>query len=86
MGLGGILVGTGLRYSVIGVVIAVVYLVAFIVPWISLIGRRCHDLNRPGAFGFLILATGFGFLIIEGFLIFGESNPQGVRFDPPSPS
>jgi uncharacterized membrane protein YhaH (DUF805 family) len=54
---------------------------AFIVPWIALVARRCHDLNRRGAFGLWLLATGIGFLITEGILMLGESDPQGSRFD-----
>ena len=54
---------------------------AFIVPWIAVIARRCHDMNRRGAFGFWLLATGIGFLVTEGILMFGASNPQGSRFD-----
>lgn len=53
----------------------------FIVPWIALICRRCHDLNRRGTFGLWLLATNIGFLVTEGFLIFGPSDPRGVRFD-----
>ena len=55
--------------------------VAFIVPWIALVARRCHDLNRRGAFGLWLLATGIGFMITEGILMFGDSDPQGSRFD-----
>jgi len=54
---------------------------AFIVPWIALVARRCHDLNRRGAFGLWLLATGIGFLIIEGILMFGDSDLRGSRFD-----
>lgn len=54
---------------------------AFIVPWIALIARRCHDMNRSGTFGLWVLATGIGFLITEGILMFGESDPRGSRFD-----
>lgn len=54
---------------------------AFIVPWIALVSRRCHDMNRRGAFGLWLLATGIGFLITEGILMFGDSDPQGSRFD-----
>ena len=54
---------------------------AFIVPWIALVARRCHDMNRRGAFGLWLLATGIGFLITEGFLMFGDSDPKGSRFD-----
>ena len=53
----------------------------FIVPWLALFARRCHDLNRRGAFGLWLLATGIGFLITEGILMFGDSDPQGSRFD-----
>ena len=56
---------------------------AFIVPWLALIARRCHDMNRRGLFGLLLLATGIGFLVTEGFLIFADSDPRGARFDPP---
>ena len=55
--------------------------IAFVVPWLALIARRCHDMNRPGTFGFLLLATGIGFLVTEGFLMLAESDPRGVRFD-----
>lgn len=82
----GVVIGVGLRNTGVGLVLAFALLLVFIVPWASLIARRCHDLNRPGAFGFLILATGFGFLFTEAYLIFGESNPQGARFDPPPAS
>lgn len=54
---------------------------AFIVPWIALVARRCHDMNRRGAFGLWLLATGIGFLITEGILMFGDSDPRGSRFD-----
>lgn len=53
----------------------------FVVPWIALVARRCHDMNRRGAFGLWLLATGIGFLITEGILMFGESDPRGSRFD-----
>lgn len=53
----------------------------FIVPWLALVARRCHDLNRRGVFGLWLLATGIGFLITEGILMFGDSDPQGSRFD-----
>jgi uncharacterized membrane protein YhaH (DUF805 family) len=56
----------------------------FIVPWIALISRRCHDLNRRGTFGLWLLATGVGFLVTQGFLIFGKSDPRGARFDRPA--
>jgi uncharacterized membrane protein YhaH (DUF805 family) len=54
---------------------------AFIVPWIALVVRRCHDINRRGAFGLWLLATGIGFLITEGILMLGDSDPRGSRFD-----
>jgi uncharacterized membrane protein YhaH (DUF805 family) len=54
--------------------------VVFIVPWLALVARRCHDLNRRGAFGLWLLA-GIGFLITEAILMFGDSDPQGSRFD-----
>lgn len=54
---------------------------AFVVPWLALIARRCHDLNRSGTFGLLLLATGIGFLVVEGFLMLAESDPRGVRFE-----
>ena len=64
-------------------VLGVAVWVVFIVPWLALIARRCHDMNRPGVFGLLLLATGIGFLVTQGFLMFAESDPRGVRFDPP---
>lgn len=67
----------------VGTIVGVALWVAFIVPWLALIARRCHDMNRPGSFGLLLLATGIGFLVTESFLIFAESDPGGVRFDPP---
>lgn len=54
---------------------------AFIVPWIALVARRCHDMNRRGAFGLWLLATGIGFLITEGILMFGDSDLRGSRFE-----
>ena len=54
---------------------------AFIIPWVALVARRCHDLNRRGAFGLWLLATGIGFLVTECILIFGDSDPRGSRFD-----
>lgn len=54
---------------------------AFIVPWIALVARRCHDLNRRGSFGLWLLATGIGFVITEGILMLGDSDPRGSRFD-----
>jgi uncharacterized membrane protein YhaH (DUF805 family) len=77
--------GVGLRNSLIGLLLAVALLMVFIVPWFALIARRCHDINRPGAFGLLLLATGIGFLVTEGFFMFSESDPLGTRFDPESP-
>lgn len=65
-------------------VLAVTLWVAFIVPWLALIARRCHDTNRRGVFGLLLLVTGIGFLVTEAVLIFDESDPRGVRFDPPA--
>jgi len=77
-------IGAGLRDSLVGLLLAFALLMVFIVPWFALIARRCHDINRPGAFGFLLLATGIGFLVTEGFLMFSESDPRGARFDPAS--
>jgi uncharacterized membrane protein YhaH (DUF805 family) len=67
----------------VSTILAIAVWVVFIVPWLALIARRCHDINRPGVFGLLLLATGLGFLVTEGLLIFAESDPGGVRFDPP---
>jgi len=80
----GLVIGAGLRNSLLGLLLALASLLLVIVPWFALIARRCHDMNRPGAFGFLLLATGIGFLITEGFLMFSVSDPAGVRFDPAS--
>jgi uncharacterized membrane protein YhaH (DUF805 family) len=79
---GGSVVGVGLRDTWLGVALALALLLVFIVPWFALVARRCHDMNRPGAFGLLLLATGIGFLITEGFLMFSDSDPRGARFDP----
>lgn len=68
----------------ISIVLEIALLVVFTVPWFALIARRCHDMNRRGAFGLLLLATGIGFLVTEGFLMFSESDPLGARFDPGS--
>jgi len=77
-------IGAGLRDSLIGLLLAFALLMVFIVPWFALIARRCHDINRRGAFGLLLLATGIGFLVTEGLLMFSASDPRGVRFDPES--
>ncbi len=69
----------------ISTILAIAVWAVFLVPWFALIARRCHDMNRPGTFGLLLLATGIGFLVIEGFLMFSDSDPRGVRFDPPIP-
>lgn len=61
--------------------LGVALLLVFIVPWLALISRRCHDINRRGTFGLWLLATNFGFLVTQGFLIFGRSDPRGARFD-----
>lgn len=81
---GGSVIGLGLRNTLVGVLIFVALMLIFVVPWLALIARRCHDMNRPGAFGFLLLAAGIGFLIAEAFLIFSDSDPRGARFDPVS--
>jgi len=65
----------------VSTILGVAFWIAFVVPWLALIARRCHDMNRPGTFGFLLLATGIGFLVTEGFLMLAESDPRGVRFD-----
>lgn len=65
----------------VGTILAGALWAAFIVPWLALIARRCHDTNRRGSFGLLLLATGLGFLVIEALLIFEESDPRGFRFD-----
>ncbi len=66
-------------------ILAVAVWVVFLVPWLALVARRCHDINRPGTFGLLLLATGIGFLVIECVLMFTDSDPRGVRFDPTVP-
>ena len=63
-------------------ILEIILLVVFVVPWFALIARRCHDMNRRGTFGLLLLATGIGFLVIEGAMMFTGSDPRGVRFDP----
>lgn len=65
----------------ISTILAIAFLVTFAVPWFALIARRCHDTNRPGTFGLLLLATGIGFLVVMGLLMFTDSDPRGVRFD-----
>jgi uncharacterized membrane protein YhaH (DUF805 family) len=77
-------IGAGLRNSSLGVGVAFALMLVFMLPWLALIARRCHDINRPGTFGLLLLATGIGFLITEGFLMFSDSDPRGARFDSPS--
>ena len=57
---------------------------AFLVPWFALIARRCHDTNRRGVFGLLLVVAGIGFLVTEAVLIFYPSDPRGARFDPPA--
>ncbi|MFL6109406.1 MAG: DUF805 domain-containing protein [Marmoricola sp.] len=74
-------IGLELRNSWLGVGLALALLLVFVVPWLALIARRCHDINRPGTFGLLLLATGIGFLVAEGFLMFSDSDPRGIRFD-----
>lgn len=64
-------------------ILAAALWIVFIVPWLALIARRCHDMNMPGVFGLLLVATGIGFLITEALLIFADSDPRGIRFDPP---
>jgi uncharacterized membrane protein YhaH (DUF805 family) len=66
-------------------ILAIALFVVFMVPWFALIARRCHDMNRPGSFGLLLLATGLGFLVVEGLLMFSGSDSRGVRFDPAIP-
>lgn len=68
----------------VSMALSITALIVFIVPWLALIARRCHDLNRRGAFGLLLLATGIGFLVTQGFLIFADSDPKGIRFDQPN--
>lgn len=68
----------------VSTVLSVAVWVAFIVPWFALIARRCHDTNRRGVFGLLLLVMGIGFLVTEAVLIFDESDPRGIRFDPPT--
>lgn len=82
IGVGVLLLSTGFQRSPAGVVVIVVYLLTFIVPWFALIARRCHDMNRSGVFGLLLLATGIGFLVTEGLLVFTASDPRGARFEP----
>lgn len=61
--------------------IEIFLLLVFLVPWSALVVRRCHDMNRRGAFGLLLLATGIGFVVTECFLMFAGSNPLGARFE-----
>lgn len=75
----------GLQNTPAGAAIIVPVMLAFLVPWPALIARRCHDMNRPGVFGLLFLASGIGFLITEGFMVFAGSNPLGARFETGSP-
>lgn len=52
-------------------------------PWFALISRRCHDMNRRGTFGLLMLVPGVGFIVTTGFMVLGDSDPRGARFDQP---
>lgn len=76
-----VLVPTGLQRSAVGVAVIVAVLLAFVLPWPALIARRCHDINKPGVFGLLFLATSIGFLVTAAFLMFVRSDPRGARFD-----
>lgn len=67
-------------------VIEIVLLVLLATPWFALIARRCHDMNRRGTFGLLMVVPGVGFIVASGFMILGDSDPRGIRFDPPPPT
>ena len=82
---GGIEIATGLRNSLTGNIIIAPFLLALTVPWVALIARRCHDLNKSGWFGLVMLVPAVGFIIAEAVLMFGDSEPEGARFDAAAP-
>lgn len=77
----GILSAAGLRNSPLGLFIGALLTLLLIVPWIALVVRRCHDLDKSGAFGLMMFVPVVGFIIAEAILVFGDSDPDGVRFD-----
>lgn len=69
------------------------YLIASIVPWISLTVRRLHDTGKSGWWTFLLLAVGIGTVIIllfcsmaAGTYAFRPSNNDPEIFDIYDPS
>lgn len=62
-------------------VLALVWVLATIVPHLALIWRRLHDANLAGPFFFLSFVP-FGSLVVLVFTLL-PSKPEGARFDRP---
>ena len=65
------------------VVIATVWGLATLVPHLAVTWRRLHDANLAGPWWFLSFVP-FGSIVILVFTLL-QSNPQGARFDRPTP-
>jgi len=64
----------------IGYILAGIWALATLVPWLALSWRRFHDTNRSGAFYFLAFIPVVGTIIVIIMLAL-PSEPAGARFD-----
>lgn len=61
-------------------ILAGIWFLATIVPWLALSWRRLHDADKPGPFYFLGLIPFVGWIIMIVLFVL-PSDPAGVRFD-----
>ncbi|ASN19119.1 DUF805 domain-containing protein [Arthrobacter sp. YN] len=69
--------------SVVGLILALVFYLAILIPSIALLVRRLHDGNFSGWIVLIGLIPGLGGLALFIFALL-PSNPAGQRFDQPT--